>query len=59
MRRVADIRNYIKRGKLWDAFVKARRRPIVVITSNDEKELPDAFLRPVSSTTSAFPIRIR
>src|SRR5438128_12353595 len=84
--RVADIRNYIKRGKLWDAFVsderpvllideidkadiefpndllqeldrmeffvyetsetvKARRRPIVVITSNNEKELPDAFPR--------------
>jgi MoxR-like ATPase len=84
--RVADIRNYIKRGKLWDAFVadprpvllideidkadiefpndllqeldrmeffvyetgetiKARRRPITVITSNNEKELPDAFLR--------------
>jgi MoxR-like ATPase len=85
-KRVADIRNYIKRGKLWDAFVsderpvllideidkadiefpndllleldrmeffvyetgetiKARRRPVVVITSNNEKELPDAFLR--------------
>src|SRR5467141_507455 len=84
--RVHDIRNYIKRGKLWDAFVaderpvllideidkadiefpndllqeldrmeffvyetsetvKARRRPIVVITSTTEKELPDAFLR--------------
>src|SRR5919198_4724443 len=84
--RVSDIKNYIKRGKLWDAFtseqrpvllideidkadiefpndllleldrmeffvyetsetVKARRRPIVVITSNNEKELPDAFLR--------------
>src|SRR3982074_1194367 len=84
--RVHDIHNYIKRGKLWDAFVaderpvllidevdkadiefpndllqeldrmeffvyetsetvKARRRPIVVITSNNEKELPDAFLR--------------
>src|SRR3982075_3104353 len=84
--RVHDIRNYIKRGKLWDAFVaderpvllidevdkadiefpndllqeldrmeffvyetsetiRARRRPIVVITSNNEKELPDAFLR--------------
>ena len=84
--RVKDIRNYIKRGKLWEAFVaderpvllideidkadiefpndllqeldrmeffvyetgetvKARRRPIVVITSNNEKELPDAFLR--------------
>ena len=84
--RVSDIRNYIKRGKLWDAFthatrpvllideidkadiefpndllleldrmefhvyetgetVKATLRPIVVITSNNEKELPDAFLR--------------
>src|ERR1700736_987249 len=84
--RVADIRNYIKRGRLWDAFVaderpvllideidkadiefpndllqeldrmeffvyetgetiKARRGPIVIITSNNEKELPDAFLR--------------
>ena len=84
--RVHDIRNYIKRGKLWDAFtspqlpvllideidkadiefpndllqeldrmefhvyetnetVKAVDRPIVVITSNNEKELPDAFLR--------------
>src|ERR687897_2738561 len=84
--RVHDIRNYIKRGKLWDAFVsdqrpvllideidkadiefpndllleldrmeffvyetaetiKAARRPIVIITSNNEKELPDAFLR--------------
>src|SRR6187549_2455290 len=84
--RVKDIRNYIKRGKLWDAFVaperpvllideidkadiefpndllqeldrmefyvyetgetiKATHRPIVLITSNNEKELPDAFLR--------------
>ena len=84
--RVKDIRNYIKRGKLWDAFVsdkrpillideidkadiefpndllqeldrmeffvyetseviKAKERPIVIITSNNEKELPDAFLR--------------
>jgi MoxR-like ATPase len=84
--RVSDIRNYIKRGKLWDAFthgarpvllideidkadiefpndllleldrmefyvyetgetVKAVKRPIVLITSNNEKELPDAFLR--------------
>jgi MoxR-like ATPase len=83
---VADIRNYIQRGKLWDAFVAdsppvllideidkadiefpndllleldrmeffvyeiretvvAKQRPIVVITSNNEKELPDAFLR--------------
>lgn len=84
--RVKDIANYIKRGKLWEAFtadqrpvllideidkadiefpndllqeldrmeffvyetgetVKALRRPVVVITSNNEKELPDAFLR--------------
>ncbi len=84
--RVSDIANYIRRGKLWDAFaaearpvllideidkadiefpndllteldrmefhvyetgetVKARRRPVVIITSNNEKELPDAFLR--------------
>ena len=84
--RVKDIANYIRRGKLWDAFVRAERpvllideidkadiefpndllleldrmefhvyetgetikatqRPIVIITSNNEKELPDAFLR--------------
>jgi MoxR-like ATPase len=84
--RVADIRNYIVPGKLWEAFaaeqrvvllideidkadiefpndllreldrmdfhvhetretVRARHRPIVIITSNNEKELPDAFLR--------------
>ncbi len=84
--RVHDIANYIRRGKLWEAFshedrpillideidkadiefpndllleldrmefhvyetgetVKARQRPIVIITSNNEKELPDAFLR--------------
>ncbi len=84
--RVHDIGNYIKKGKLWEAFtapelpvllideidkadiefpndllqeldrmefyvyetkelVKAKERPIVVITSNNEKELPDAFLR--------------
>jgi MoxR-like ATPase len=84
--RVHDVRNYIKKGKLWEAFeadqkvvllideidkadiefpndllqeldrmeffvyetgetVKARLRPIVIITSNNEKELPDAFLR--------------
>ncbi len=84
--RVKDIANYIKRGKLWEAFdnetrpillideidkadiefpndllleldrmefhvyetgeqVKARHRPVVIITSNNEKELPDAFLR--------------
>lgn len=84
--RVHDISNYIKRGKLWEAFdsdervvllideidkadiefpndllqeldkmefhvyetgqtVRARQRPIIIITSNNEKELPDAFLR--------------
>jgi len=84
--RVHDIGNYIKRGKLWEAFtnekrsvllidevdkadiefpndllveldrmefhvyetgetIKATQRPIVIITSNNEKELPDAFLR--------------
>ena len=84
--RVQDIGNYIKRGKLWEAFdaparavllideidkadiefpndllqeldrmefyvyetgqtVKAKVRPVVLITSNNEKELPDAFLR--------------
>jgi MoxR-like ATPase len=84
--RVHDIKNYIKKGKLWEAFespqlpvllideidkadiefpndllqeldrmsfdvyethetIAAKDRPIVVITSNNEKELPDAFLR--------------
>ncbi len=84
--RVHDIRNYIQKGKLWEAFtaeelpvllideidkadiefpndllqeldrmefyvyetretVRAEHRPIVLITSNNEKELPDAFLR--------------
>jgi MoxR-like ATPase len=84
--RVSDIRNYIKLGKLWEAFasekrpvllideidkadiefpndllleldrmefhvyetgetIRAAQRPVVVITSNNEKELPDAFLR--------------
>ncbi len=84
--RVHDIANYIKRGKLWEAFgaekrvvllideidkadiefpndllqeldrmeffvyetgqtIRARHRPVVIITSNNEKELPDAFLR--------------
>ncbi len=84
--RVHDVANYIKRGKLWQAFaadkrvvllideidkadiefpndllqeldrmefhvyetgetVTARQRPVVIITSNNEKELPDAFLR--------------
>ncbi|MDP2708087.1 MAG: MoxR family ATPase [Burkholderiales bacterium] len=84
--KVHDIRNYIVRGMLWNAFesdahsvllidevdkadiefpndllreldrmefyvyetqqlIKARHRPLVIITSNNEKELPDAFLR--------------
>ncbi len=84
--KVADVKNYINKGKLWEAFesdqrvvllideidkadiefpndllqeldrmeffvyetgetVKAVHRPIIVITSNNEKELPDAFLR--------------
>ncbi|MGE4371769.1 MAG: AAA family ATPase [Xanthobacter sp.] len=84
--KVNDIANYIRRGKLWSAFVaeqrpvllidevdkadiefpndllqeldrmefhvyetgeqvKAHQRPVVIITSNNEKELPDAFLR--------------
>ena len=84
--RVHDISNYIKKGKLWEAFeskerpillideidkadiefpndllheldkmsfhvyetgetVTAKNRPIIIITSNNEKDLPDAFLR--------------
>ncbi|QYZ71620.1 AAA family ATPase [Neotabrizicola shimadae] len=84
--RVHDVRNYIRKGRLWQAFqaegrvvllideidkadiefpndllqeldrmeftveetgevVRARHRPVVIITSNNEKELPDAFLR--------------
>jgi MoxR-like ATPase len=84
--RVHDVANYIKKGKLWQAFaaderkvllidevdkadiefpndllqeldrmefhvyetgqtITAKQRPIVIITSNNEKELPDAFLR--------------
>jgi len=84
--RVHDISNYIKKGKMWEAFtlnerpillideidkadiefpndllqeldrmeffvyetgetIRAQHRPIIIITSNNEKELPDAFLR--------------
>jgi MoxR-like ATPase len=84
--RVNDVKNYIRKGKLWQAFeapervvllidevdkadiefpndllqeldrmefhvyetgetIRARHRPVVIITSNNEKELPDAFLR--------------
>ncbi len=96
--RVHDIGNYIRRGKLWDAFtsprlpvllideidkadiefpndllqeldrmafdvyetgerVAAADRPVVVITSNNEKELPDAFLRRCFFHYIAFPDR--
>ncbi|PKP74027.1 MAG: ATP-binding protein [Alphaproteobacteria bacterium HGW-Alphaproteobacteria-6] len=84
--RVNDVANYIRKGKLWQAFeaetrvvllideidkadiefpndllqeldrmefhvyetgetIRARHRPVIIITSNNEKELPDAFLR--------------
>jgi MoxR-like ATPase len=84
--RVHDVKNYIKKGKLWQAFesdkkvvllideidkadiefpndllqeldkmafhvyetgetISAKNRPVIIITSNNEKELPDAFLR--------------
>ncbi|MGH6978809.1 MAG: AAA family ATPase, partial [Brevundimonas sp.] len=84
--RVHDVRNYLKKGKLWEAFtapvrpvllideidkadiefpndllqeldrmefyvqetdetIRAEVRPVVVITSNKEKELPDAYMR--------------
>ncbi|MEW2911600.1 MoxR family ATPase [Leisingera sp. JC11] len=84
--RVHDVKNYIRKGKLWEAFeadekvvllideidkadiefpndllqeldkmefhvyetgetIKAKHRPVMIITSNNEKELPDAFLR--------------
>ncbi|WP_306755005.1 AAA family ATPase [Paracoccus actinidiae] len=84
--RVHDVANYIRKGKLWQAFtapgkvvllideidkadiefpndllqeldrmefhvyetaetIRAAHRPVVIITSNNEKELPDAFLR--------------
>lgn len=84
--KVHEIKNYIKKGKLWEAFeagdqvvllideidkadiefpndllleldkmefyvyetqerIVAKQRPIIIITSNNEKELPDAFLR--------------
>ncbi|MEE9388343.1 MAG: MoxR family ATPase [Paracoccaceae bacterium] len=83
---VHDVGNYIRKGKLWQAFeadekvvllidevdkadiefpndllqeldqmefhvyetgqtIAAKNRPVVIITSNNEKELPDAFLR--------------
>ncbi|RRW40229.1 MoxR family ATPase [Pseudomonas luteola] len=96
--KVHDVANYIKKGKLWEAFdaqervvllideidkadiefpndllqeldrmefyvyetgetVRARHRPIIIITSNNEKELPDAFLRRCFFHYIAFPDR--
>ena len=94
--RVHDVTNYIRKGKLWEAFthetrpvllideidkadiefpndllqeldkmefyvyetgetIRAEQRPIVIITSNNEKELPDAFLRRCFFHFIAFP----
>jgi MoxR-like ATPase len=96
--RVNDIANYVKKGKLWEAFesdeqvvllideidkadiefpndllleldkmefycyelrktIEAKHRPIVIITSNNEKELPDAFLRRCFFHYITFPDR--
>jgi MoxR-like ATPase len=97
--RVHDIKNYIKKGKLWEAFespvlpvllideidkadiefpndllqeldrmsfdvyethetISAKERPIIIITSNNEKELPDAFLRRCFFHYIKFPDRV-
>ena len=94
--RVKDVKNYINKGKLWEAFqqdkrvvllideidkadiefpndllqeldrmefyvyetgetIKAEQRPLVIITSNNEKELPDAFLRRCFFRYISFP----
>ena len=96
--RVHNIGNYIKKGKLWEAFdadeqvvllidevdkadiefpndllveldrmeffvyetgetIRAKQRPIIIITSNNEKELPDAFLRRCFFHFISFPNR--
>ena len=96
--KVADVGNYIKKGKLWEAFasekrvvllideidkadiefpndllqeldrmefyvyetgetIKAVNRPVIIITSNNEKELPDAFLRRCFFHFISFPDR--
>ena len=96
--KVKDVKNYIKKGKLWEAFesekrpillideidkadiefpndllqeldrmefycyeldktIKAKKRPLVIITSNNEKDLPDAFLRRCFFHFIAFPDR--
>ena len=96
--KVHDIKNYIKKGKIWEAFekdkpvvllideidkadiefpndllleldkmefyvyetgeqIKAKNKPIIFITSNNEKELPDAFLRRCFFHYISFPER--
>ena len=96
--KVADVGNYIKKGKLWEAFsaekrvvllideidkadiefpndllqeldrmeffvyetgetIKAINRPVIIITSNNVKELPDAFLRRCFFHFISFPDR--
>jgi MoxR-like ATPase len=96
--KVEDVANYIKKGKMWEAFaadeqvvllidevdkadiefpndllveldkmeffvyetgetIKAKHRPIIIITSNNEKELPDAFLRRCFFHYISFPDR--
>ena len=95
--KVYDVGNYIRKGKLWEAFssdklhvllideidkadiefpndllleldrmefhvyetgetIVAKQRPIVIITSNNEKELPDAFLRRCFFHYISFPL---
>ena len=97
-KKIENIGNYIKQGKIWNAFeskersvllideidkadiefpndllqeldkmeffvyetneiVKAKKRPIVIITSNNEKELPEAFLRRCFFHYISFPDR--
>lgn len=97
--KVSDIKNYIKKGKLWQAFesdkrsvllideidkadlefpndllleldkmafhvyetnetIKAKHRPVIIITSNNEKELPQPFLRRCFFHFIAFPDEI-
>ena len=97
-KKIEDIENYIKKGKIWNAFeskersvllideidkadiefpndllleldkmeffvyetgetIKAKNRPLVIITSNNEKDLPDAFLRRCFFHHIAFPER--
>lgn len=97
--KVEDVGNYIKKGKMWEAFaadeqvvllidevdkadiefpndllveldkmeffvyetgetIKAKHRPIIIITSNNEKELPDAFLRRCFFHYISFPDRV-